>query len=412
MQSAYRVLDLTQEDGWLCGRILGDLGADVVKIEPVGGDPGRCRRPFYHDAPNPETSLVWLAHNYNKRSITLSLDSLQGQELFRQLARKADSVVESFAPGYLSERGIGYPELHALIPRLVVTSITPFGQTGPYSNYRGSDLIAMGMSGFMSLVGEAGKPPLRVSLPQAPMWTGMYAAAGTLIAHLYRQRTGRGQQVDVSMQASLLWALANAPAFWSVNRENLQRAGAQVVGRSVNGAQMRAIYRCRDGHINFILYGGEAGKHSNKAMAEWMAEEGMAPEWLKQKDWDAFNVATSTQEEIDAIEAPFAEFLLTRTKAEFASEAVKRGILGYPVNHARDILEDPQLQARQFWRNVEHPDLSESFIYPGLFARFSTADGRALRRAPHVGEGNEEIYLGELGLSKNELEQFKQQRVI
>ncbi|HEX7593500.1 MAG TPA: CoA transferase, partial [Anaerolineae bacterium] len=304
--SPYRVLDLTQEDGWLCGKILGDLGADVIKVEPPGGDPARCKGPHYHDEQHPEKGLTWLAHNANKRGITLDLDARAGQELFLQLARKADFVIESFAPGYLSARGIGYRELHELDPRLVFTSITPFGQTGPYANYRGSDLIAMAMSGFMSLVGEPGKPPLRVSLPQASMWTCMYAAAGTLIAHHYRQSTGRGQHVDVSMQAGMLWALANAPAFWSLGRQNLQRAGALIIGRSLTGAKMHALYPCRDGHVNFIIYGGEAGKRSNEAMVKWMAEEGMAPEWLKQKDWGAFNVATCIQAEVDALEGHFA----------------------------------------------------------------------------------------------------------
>jgi crotonobetainyl-CoA:carnitine CoA-transferase CaiB-like acyl-CoA transferase len=268
------------------------------------------------------------------------------------------------------------------------------------------------MSGFMSLVGEPGKPPLRVSLPQASMWTCMYAAAGTLIAHHYRQSTGRGQHVDVSMQAGMLWALANAPAFWSLGRQNLQRAGALIIGRSLTGAKMHALYPCRDGHINFIIYGGEAGKRSNEAMVKWMAEEGMAPEWLKQKDWSAFNVATCTQAEVDALEGHFAAFLAKRTKAEFATEAVKREMLGYPVNNARDILEDPQLAAREFWQPVEHPELSATMLFPGLFAKFASGSQAIHRRAPHVGEHNKQVYINELGLTRKEFEQLKQNKVI
>ncbi len=410
--SPYRVLDLTDETGWLCGRILSDLGADVIKIEPPDGDPGRSSGPFYKDQVHPEKSLPWFAHNANKRGITLNLDAASGQALLRRLARKADFVIESYPPGFLDARGIGYRKLRELNSRLIFTSITPFGQTGPYAHYSGSDLIAMAMSGFMSFVGEPGKPPLRVQLPQSPMWTGMYAAAGTLLAHHFRQATGCGQQVDVSLQAGMLWALANAPAFWSLNKENLQRAGTQIVGRSVTGARMCALYPCQDGYINFIIYGGEAGKRSNEAMVEWMDEKGVAPEWLKQKDWGAFNVATSTQEEIDAIEGPFGAFLGERTKTEFANESVKRSILGYPVNDARDICQDPQLAARDFWKEVEHPELGATITYPGLFAKFSNAACPSTRRAPHVGEHNKDVYLKELGLPPLEFESLKSERVL
>jgi crotonobetainyl-CoA:carnitine CoA-transferase CaiB-like acyl-CoA transferase len=392
----YRVLDLTDETGWLCGRILGDLGADVIKIEPPGGDPGRRKGPFYRDDPDPEKNLTWFAYNANKRGITLDLDSEPGRDAFKRLARKSDFVIESFAPGFLDQHGIGYRDLCAINPRVIVTSITPFGQTGPYAHYRGSDLIAIAMSGFMSLVGEPGKPPLRVIQPQTPMWTSMFAASGTLIAHHYREKTGRGQHIDVSMQAGMLWALANAPAFWSLNRDNLRRAGTQVVGRSVTGARMRAIYPCRDGFINFIIYGGEAGKRSNEAMVAWMAEEGLAPEWLKQKDWGKFNVATATQDEIDAVETHFVAFLARRTKAEFATESVKREIMGYPVNNARDIRDDPQLVARNFWQTVAHPELNATITYPGAFAKFAQTPITLRRRAPRIGEHNAEI-LREIG---------------
>ncbi|MDR7481131.1 MAG: CoA transferase [Armatimonadota bacterium] len=411
MLSRYRVLDLTDEAGWLCGRILGDLGADVVKVEPPGGEPGRLRGPFCHDVAGPDRSLRWWAYNASKRGITLHLETARGGALLRQLAQRADFLVESFPPGYLDARGVGYRALAEANPRLIVTSITPFGQTGPRAHHRGSDLVAMATSGFMSLVGEPGRPPLRVSLPQAAMWAGMYAAAGTLVAHLYRQRTGRGQHVDVSTQASLLWALANAPAHWSLLREDLHRGGNFLVGRSVTGARMRALYPCRDGHINFILYGGDAGRRSNEAMVQWMTDAGAAPDWLQRLDWTAFNVATSTQAEIDAIEEPIAAFLATRTKAEFAVESLRRGILGYPVADARDIHEDPQLAARAFWQAVDHPELGVAVTYPGPFARFSGGSCRIRRRAPGIGEHNDEIY-AELGLGRDDLRLLREEGVI
>jgi len=408
----YRVLDLTDRNGWLCGRILGDLGADVIKIEPPGGDPGRRGGPFYQDDPAPANSLVWFAYNANKRGVTLALDTEPGQKLLRRLAQRADFLIESFPPGYLDAHDLGYRVLRETNLRLVFTSITPFGQSGPYAHYRASDLIEMAMSGFMSLVGEPDRSPLRVSLPQAAMWGGMHAAAGTLIAHHYREATGRGQHVDVSIQASVLWALANAPANWSVLREDLHRGGSRIVGRSMTGARMRAIYRCRDGHINFIFHGGQAGTRPNEAMVQWMAELHEAPAWLRQKDWGAFNVASSAQEEIDQLERPFVEFLSRRTKAEFAAESLTRGILGYPVADAQDIRDDPQLEARNFWQPVEHPDLDATITYPGAFARFSAAPCGIARRAPGIGEHNGEIYGMELGLSGEELQTLQHRGIV
>ena len=408
----YRVLDLTDELGWWCGRFLADLGADVVKVEPPGGDPGRPTGSFHGADADRAKSLSWFAGNANKRGITLAIETARGRDLLRRLAQRADFLLESFSPANLDAGGLGYEALREANPRLVYTSITPFGRTGPYARHRGSDLVAMAMSGLMALVGEPGRPPLRVSLPQARMWTGMHAAAGTLIAHHYREATGRGQHVDVSAQASLLWALANAPAHWSLMREDLHRGGSRIVGRSTTGARMRAIYRCRDGYINFIFYGGEAGRRSNAAMVEWMAELGEAPDWLIHKDWNAFNVATVTQEEVDQLEGPFVAFLSRRTKAEFSAESLKRGILGYPVADARDIRTDPHLAAREFWQPVEHPELDATVSYPGPFARFSATPLRIARRAPSAGEHNAEIYGTELGLSTGELDALRQEGVI
>lgn len=391
----YRVLDLTDHNAWSCARILGDLGADVIKIEPPRGDPGR------------DQELHWLAYNANKRGITLNLASDPGRDIFHRLARKADFIVLSSSRAAPDSNGFGAIELLKLNPRVIVTTITPFGTTGPYAQYRGSDLTATAASGFMSLVGEPDREPLRVSLPQAPMWAGMYAAAGTLIAHYQRERTGRGQHVDTSMQASMLWALATAPTYWSLNRESLTRGGNFVVGRSIAGARMRALYPCKDGHINFIIYGGEAGKRSNEAMVEWMAETGRAPEHLKQKDWGAFNVATCSQDEIDSMEIPFMEFLRDKTKAEFSTESVKRGIMGYPVANAQDIRGDPQLAARDFWQSVENNGSKVTF--PGAFAKFSATQVSIRRRAPRVGEHNEEIFVSELGL---DLDVLKRDEVI
>ncbi|MDP2727202.1 MAG: CoA transferase [Dehalococcoidia bacterium] len=410
--SPFRALDLAGELGFLCGKILGDLGADVIKIEPPGGDPGRNRGPFYQDQPHPEKSLYWFAYNNNKRGITLDLESATGRELFLRLIKDTDFVIESFAPGYLDGLGLGYTALRKVKPALVMVSISPYGQTGPYSDYRASDLELMAMGGAMSVTGDPDRAPVRVSFPQAPMWAGMHAAMGALIAHYHRAITGEGQYVDVSAQASILWAIAHAPSFWSVNQTIPAREGGYVTGRSITGAKMRVIFPCRDGYLNFIVYGGPAGRHTNRELVKWMDEHGMATEWLKQKNWDDFDIATVTQEEIDLIEEPAAAFFQTINKAQFFQRVLAREMLGYPLATAEDALADPQLQERGFWQEVEHPELGRSIPYPGPFAQLSECGCGIWRRAPLIGEQNEEIYVGELGLSKEELVMLKEAGVV
>src|SRR5216117_2359723 len=388
----YRVLYLTGELGPLCAKILADLGADVLKVEPPTGDPSRWRGPFPGDRPDPEQSLSWAAWNVNKRSVTLDLALPAGRDGLRRRACEADFLIESFPPGELDRLGLGYPALAEENPRLIVTSITPFGQTGPYSTYRASDLELMAAAGCMSLTGEPDGPPLRVSLPQASAWAGVYAAAGSLLALHHRYLTGEGQHVDVAAQSCLLSALGHAPGFWDLNRTNAVRAGVFMTGRSITGARMRVMWPCKDGYLNFIIYGGEAGRRTNQALVEWMDSQGMAPEFLKQKDWKAFDIARVTQEEIDRMEEPIGEFFKGVTKAEFFKEVVKRQMLGYPVASVKEIFEDPQHEARRFWQRIEHPELKASMDYPGGFAKFSEGVCQIWRCAPLIGEHNEEIY--------------------
>jgi crotonobetainyl-CoA:carnitine CoA-transferase CaiB-like acyl-CoA transferase len=409
--SPYLALDLTGESGFLCGKILGDLGADVIKVEKPGGDPARGTGPFYQDDPHPEKSLHWFAYNNNKRGITLDLRIRTGQDLFRRLAERADFVIESFAPGTLRKWGLDYKMLSQTNRRLVMTSITPYGQDGPYKDYRASDLEIMAMSGSMSLAGESKRPPLRVSLAQSPMWAGSAAAMGTLFAHLERQASGEGQHVDVSAQASMITALAHAPVFWDVVKEIPQRAGVHLTGRSITGAKMRTIWSCKDGHVTFTIYGGPAGRKTNEALTAWMDSLGIAPEFMKQKEWEQFDVATITQEEVDCMEEAIAALFAMLTKKEFFEGVIAREMLGYPVATAADICEDPQLKARGFWQEIAHPDLNASLAYPGPFAQFSAGSCGIWRRAPRIGEHNLEVYQ-EIGLTATDLIKLKEAKVI
>ncbi|MDQ2920502.1 MAG: CoA transferase [Acidobacteriota bacterium] len=410
--SPYRVLDLTDDLGFLTGRIFGDLGAEVIKIEPPLGDPARRRPPFLKNGNGSSQSLYWQAYNTNKRGITLDLHQQHGRDLLLRLAKTADFIIESFQPGTLEEWGLQYEVLSREHPGLILVSITPFGQEGPYRDFLGSDLEIMALSGAMSLAGEKDGEPMRVSLSQSPLWVGAEAVMGALTALAYRTLTGKGQHVDVSAQVAVMAALAHAPAFWDLNRVNAQRAGIYVTGRSVNGAKMRVFWPCRDGWLNFIIYGGAAGRHTNQQLVRWMDEKGMAPEWLKQIDWRAFEVTNITQEDVDKLEVPIAEFFSTISKQEFLEGAIKRQILGYPVSTVEDIHKDPQLEAREFWQDVSDPTSGMTLRYPGGFAVINGKRLRIRSAAPHVGQHNQEVYSEELGLNECEIAQLQANGVI
>jgi len=221
---SFRILDLTDDKGFLCGRILGDLGADVIKVEPPEGDALRRIGPYYKEIPHPEKSLYWFAFNANKRGITLNLDFGDGQEIFKTLIKKADILIESFHPGYTETLGLSYEELSKLNPSLVMTSITPFGQSGPYRDLKASDLVSWCMGGMAYVSGDPDRSPVQISFPQAYLQAAAAGATGTLIALYYREITGEGQWVDVSIHEAVIHTLMNVLQFWDVSGIILKRA--------------------------------------------------------------------------------------------------------------------------------------------------------------------------------------------
>jgi len=407
-----RLLDLTTPLGQLCGKILADLGADVIKIEPPGGDAGRLRAPFYPDASGNSQSLFWLAYNNNKRGITLNLETSDGRAIFSRMAKNADFLLESFPPGYMDSLGIGFDKLAAENPKLVYTAITPFGQNGPYREFRGEDLEIMALSGVMSLTGRPGRTPLRISLSQSEAWASLYGAMGALTAFHHRQASGRGQFVDVSAQAACVILCAHAPWFWDYNREIASREGEFMTGRTITGAKFRTVWPCRDGYLTFIIYGGPAGQKTNRALTEWMDTRGLAPDFMKQKNWDRFDVATITQPEVDRMEEAIGKFFINLTKQEFMKEAVQRGMLGYPISTASDIVADDQLTFRDFWQVLEQPGMDRPLRFPGAFAKFSEMECGIRRPAPALGEHNAAILGADLGYSASELQTMRAARII
>ena len=409
--NSYRVLDLTDKNGFLCGRILADLGADVIKIEKPGGDPSRNLGPFYHDIPDPEKNIYWYVYNLNKRGITLNIESEDGKQIFKQLSKTADFVIESFPPGYLDNLGLGYEVLSKVNPRVVVTSITPFGHDEPYRNYKATDIIVMAMGGLLYITGTPDKPPLRISLPQAFLLASAHGAAASMVAHFYRETSGEGQHVDVSAQECVLWEIANAIPLYELNRNILKRAGSFLSGRW-NGTRQRLLWKCRDGYVLFYILGGAFGIKTNKAIVQWMEEKDMLPDYLENFDWSVFDMANQTQEMQDLIESPIADLFMEYTKNELYDQAQKRGIMLCPVCNSKDIFENDQLKYRDFWTEIKHPELDGSITYPGAFAKLSRTPIEIKSRAPLIGEHNNEVYQNELGLSLSEISALQQHGVI
>jgi crotonobetainyl-CoA:carnitine CoA-transferase CaiB-like acyl-CoA transferase len=404
--SPYRVLDLTDEHGILCGKILADLGADVLQIEPPEGNSARRVGPFYHDEAQPERSLFWWSYTVNKRSITLNLACSDGRALLKRLLPSAHFLIESFPLGHMERLGLGYEALAAINPALIMVSISPFGQHGPYAQYKASDLIGMGMAGFMYVTGDPDRPPVRVGVPHFYLHGAAAGATGAMIAHAQRVLTGRGQRVDVSCQEAVARTLASAPQLFAIEKTVIRRQGSY---RQTGGTTfMRITWPCKDGFVNFQLSGGAGAGRSVNNLIRWMEEEGLGDPFLTELDWTTLGYGIITKELLDRVVPPVERFLMSHTKAELFEGAVKRRILLFPVSTTKDIVQNTQLQARDYFREMTHPDLGIPITYPGPFVQASATPLSLRRFPPKLGEHNAEIYLDELGLTREDLVRLRE----
>jgi crotonobetainyl-CoA:carnitine CoA-transferase CaiB-like acyl-CoA transferase len=400
----YRVLDLTDEKGIYCGRMLGDMGADVIKIEKPGGDDARNIEPFYHNELHPEKSLFWFFNCMNKRSITLNIETAEGKEIFNKLVQKADFVIESFKPGYMASLGLGYEDLEEENPRIIMASITPFGQNGPDSNYKMSDLTTWAMSGEMYLCGDADRSPVQPTVPQAFLMASATAAVGALTAHFHREMTGEGQHVDVSAQEALTYALTEAPAYWELLKVDLMRSGSGRDFALPKGrVRFQYVYPCKDGYVFYLAPGANVMHSANKAWTRWIENEGGSVDHLKRFGWPEIDLMELTPEDLLEMNATLGNFMKKYTKAELYENAFKRDIPMISVNTPKDLLGNEQLQDRKFFIEIEHEDLDAFLTYPGPWAKLTGANWPEWRVAPHVGEHNDDIYKNEIGLSETQM---------
>lgn len=411
-----RILDLTEGGVMLGGRLLGDAGADVIKIEkPGGSDPCISRIwPYYKNSGKPEESLFWFTYNANKRGITLDITKPEGRELLKKLVKSADVIMESYEPGYMKKLGLGYEDLCKIKPDIIYTAITPFGQEGPKAHYEASALTVWASGGYLNACGDPDRAPVWISMPQTFLFGGCEGAIGTLMAYYYRMNTGEGQFIDVSMQEAALSPNMNVLQMWDLNKYDFKRVGS-VSFVAGTGVRQPIYFKCKDGYVMILAIGGnEPYVSSSKALVKWMEEEGMAPDWLLTLDWwNDYNASKLKQELADKVGEAIEAFTMTKTKEElYLKGAYERAMLIAPVANTRDISEDIQLKARNFWVEMYHPELGRNIPYCGPFIRLSETPIQYRRRAPLIGEHNQEIYGGELGLKDAELKALKEKGVI
>ena len=378
----YRVVDLSGELGALCTVMLSGLGAEVIRVEPPDGHAMRTKAPLLADG----TSPYWSQMNAGKRSVVLDLGSTGGREKLRRLARTADFLVESSAPGLLSSIGLGFEDLWPIAPRLIYTSITPFGQSGPKSDWAGPDLIGMAAGGLMSLCGDRDRAPLRVSVEQGFGLAGLAACVGSLIALHARDLTGRGQHVDVSMQAAVANALGNARLYYAMEGLVTHRAGG---GRAFGNVGTRLIFESSDGYVSFIR-----APFTYEELAGWFEAEAV-PYTFDVERWSRRGLAGSqipNAEEIAALEAELIPFFAARSTMSLYEEGQSRGLLICPVSSMADLASNPQLQFREFFEQD-----TDGLRRPGAPVRMSTTPWQR-GTAPALGADTKAIMEGVPGL--------------
>ena len=378
--SGYRVLDLTDEKGMLCSRFLADMGAEVIRVEKSGED-------------SASNLLLW--ENFGKRGITLNIEAKLGQEIFKKLVKTTDVMVESYQPGYLESLGIGYSEINETNPRLVTASITDFGQSGPYRGYKSCDIVASAMGGQMYVCGES-ETPLKPFGNQAYYSACLFAANGILLALWSRHTSGRGQHIDVSIMECVAATLDHV-----LLRFFYEGIVAQRQGR-LHWDNAFRIFPCQNGYILLSLF------QQWETLVEWLDDDGMADD-LADKKW------LNRENRIKHLDH-IVKTLERWTKSHTAAELVEKGqLMHFPwaeVTSVPKLIASHQLNERDFFIEAEHPETGRKCKYPGALCKLSRSPWRVERRVPNIGEHNLDIYHGELGLSREEMESLVRKGVI
>ena len=411
-----RVLELADEKGQFCGKLMADLGADVIKIEPPGGEQTRSVGPFLDDIPHRDRSLYFWHYNTSKRGITLDLEAADARELFRSLATTADVVLESYSPGYMPSQGLGYDELSKLNPKLIMCSLTSFGQTGPWKDFKTCDLVHMAAGGQMGVCGYDAvdvpeRPPIAGGGGQAWHTGANYAYMAITAALLARDFTGEGQYIDASIHQALALTTENAIPKYIFNGEKEFRHTGRMASSTEFDTEFKSGKELptKDGfHATTAWADPLLLPAALKRVGEWMDEQGLGKELLE----EVYQTPEGIAENRERIYEIIADFFLSMNANDLWHGAAKIGLPWAFIRSSDELVDDPHLRARGFYVEVEHPELGRTFTYPGAGALYNGSPWRISRRAPLVGEHNEEILCGELGLSKAKLAVLAESRVL
>ena len=378
--------------GPFCAKLLAGFGAEVIKIERPGGDPARRDGPFPGDKPHPEKSGLFLYNNTRKKGITLNLKSQAGIEVFKELVSRADIVIENYSPRVMPGLGIGYDTLKEVNPRLIMTSISNFGQSGPYRDYRSWDIGMNASSGVMYLSGDPDMEPLQMPGSLAQYMGGLCAFFATLVAIEYLEHGGEGQAVDVSIQEATACLGFLYQAYWPFAGEQIKRWKVRPTNHPYGA------YACKDGYVGVQA----APPRRWPAIAELME----TPQLSDPK----YATSLGRRQNADEIDSLMEPWLKQHNRKDIYHAAQKLKLpFGYLAT-SQDLVESQQLQTRGYLENVEHPEAGR-LTYPGAPFKMSETPWQA-ERSPLLGEHNEEIYGTHLGYSKEELVRLGEQGVI
>lgn len=391
----YRVLDLADEKGAQCVKTLAELGADVIKVEHPQGDPMRFLSPFAGDVPHPERSLWFAYYNTDKRGITLNLETEEGRELLKHLCVRCDVVVECFSLEKLAQYGFAFESLKEINSKIILTSITGFGQAGPRSAYKAPDLVCFAMGGPMYPSGERNQAPCVAPGNLAYGVAGAWAAAGTILALYSRAASGVGQHVDVSGQEAAAMITDSAITRYSYEGSIVPREGNTYPWITPGD-----LYPCKDGWVRIV-----AGQvvHWRRLIA-WMGN----PELLNDTSWENRDKRNQSKPLVDRM---ISDFTRKFTRAELFAEGQKLGVPVTPVNAPGEYMKSETAKSRNFFVYLEHPFLGRH-PYARPPYKLSVTPARKERPAPLLGQHNEEIYCGELGFTREDLCGMRARRVI
>ena len=386
--SPYRVLDLTDVRGQIAGMILGDLGADVIRIEAPNGSDARRAEPLLDHGNKHDRSLSFAAFNRNKRSVVIDLTAENGRNDFLRLVAGADFILDSGPPSLLDEAALNFETILEANPEIVHVRTTPFGSDGPMADLPATDLTIAALGGPMSLQGEPDRAPVRISVPQVWRHAGAEAAVAAMIGHARMRTTGRGVFVDVSAQSAMTWTMLNAMTASAIQGRDYEREGASL---QIGPAGFQLCHPCKDGHVIVLCLGSLVGK-----LAPWLLEAGTVDsEWLESEDWTTYDFRVYRGGDfvipLNELTETFRRFFATKTKRELFSPGLELGVTIAPVLTLDELQTFEQLIERGYFVDIKLPS-GESARTPGAFARPNNSPFEIRHPAPRLGEHNEEIF--------------------